>query len=612
MRHLRFILFITVTIQFQAYTQEKDSISITLQPIVITANRMPTDARLVNRSIDVVDDLLLKNLPLQSVEDALQQCANVSVESRGAFGVQTDISIRGTLFSQNTILLNGMSINDPQTAHYSFNLPVSLEMIDRVEVLRGPGSAQYGANALGGVINVITKVPAETSISLHASGGEYGLVGGEVLAQYADASFHSINSISYKKSDGYHIDTDFLFQTITTANEIDLTNGKLSIAGGYEKKDYGAFEFYTPGKPLPSHESLQTGFADVSFSTQGSPLTLTPRISYRRNTDQFILTLSAPSYYMNQTSTDVIQGEVTARTQLAEHIASTCGIYMMWDDIISTFEGNHTRTDGALFASFITDLQPWIIDASLRFDAHSDYGNVVCPSISLGYQFGTSGKMYATIGKAFRAPSYTELYIDDGFNIGNPTLQPEIGWTYEIGGSYLLFSSVRFSSALFQNYQEHVIDYVQYNSTDIKFYAINFENVDNLGAEVSLRWDVLHNSGNDVGLNHIFVSYSYLYSQISHDSVFMMKYSNNYPRHQISCSAIGTLPLSLSGSIGIVHKVKASGDSYTLLSANLAEQVGRIILSVRGTNLLNQSYEENIGVPLPGRWLWLYAEFKIL
>ena len=612
MGYFSFFLLFVLILYCEAHAQNEDSVSVALQPIIVTTNRMPTDARLVNRSIDVVDDVLLKNLPLQTVEDVLQQTANVSVESRGVFGVQTDISMRGTLFSQNTILLNGTSINDPQTAHYNFNLPVSLEMIDRIEVIRGPGSAQYGANAFGGVINVITKVPEETSVSLNALGGENGLVGGEVLTQYADASFHSINSISYKKSDGYREDTDFLFQTITSANEIDLPGGKLLFTGGYENKNYGAFEFYTPGIPLPSHEALQTGFVDVSFSTEGSPITITPRLSYRRNTDQFILTLSAPSFYTAQTTTDVVQGEVSARAQVAEHISFIGGASLMWDDIISNYEGTHARTDGALFASLLADLQPWIIDASLRLDANSEYGNIICPSISTGYQFGTAGKIYATVGKAFRAPSYTELYINDGFNVGNPNLKPEIGWTYEMGGSYQLFSSIHFSSALFLNDQNNVIDYVEYNSTDTKYYAVNFYHVVIRGAEVSLRWDDTHSSDADVAIKHVNVSYGYLDSQIGHDSVYATKYSNNYPRHQISGSVIGTLPLSLSGSIGVVHKMKVSGDSYTLLDARLSKQIGRIALNVSGTNLLNQSYEENIGVPMPGRWLWAGIELKVL
>jgi iron complex outermembrane receptor protein len=612
LRYCPFFLLLALIVCYGTHAQDTDSIAVALQPIVVTANRMPTDARLVNRAIDVVDDVLLKNLPLQTIEDVLQQTANVSVASRGAFGVQTDISMRGTLFSQNTILLNGMSVNDPQTAHYNFNLPVSLKMIDRIEVLRGPGSAQYGANAFGGVINVITKVPEETSVSLNVFGGENGLVGGEVLTQYADASFHSMNSISYKKSDGYHVDTDFLIQTLTSANEIDLPGGKLSFIGGYEKKDYGAFEFYTPGIPLPSHESLQTGFADVSFSTEGSLLTVTPRMSYRRNTDQFILTLFAPSFYTGQTTTDVVQGEVTARTQLTQHIAFTGGTSLMWDDIISNYEGVHARTDGAIFASFVGDLQPWIINGSLRFDAHSAYGKIFCPSISAGYQFGTTGKIYATAGKAFRAPSYTELYINDGFNVGNPHLRPEIGWTYEIGGSCLLFSSIRFSSAFFLNDQDNVIDYVEYNSTDTKYYAVNFYHVDIRGTEVSLRWDNIHFSDADVAIKHVGAAYGYLDSRISHDSVYAAKYSNNYPRHQISGSVVATLPFSLSGSMDVVYKVKVSGDSYILLDARLTKQIGRIVLNVSGTNLLNQSYEEIVGVPLPGRWLWAGFELKVL
>jgi iron complex outermembrane receptor protein len=519
--------------------------------------------------------------------------------------------MRGTLFSQNTVLVNGLSLNDPQTAHYNFNLPFSASTIDRIEILRGPGSSQYGANAFGGVVNVITKIPEETTASIQIMGGENGLVGGEVTAQYADATLHSMNSVSYKKSDGYHLDTDFLSQAITTSNRINASAGQFSITGGYEKKDYGAFDFYTPGKNLQSREALQTGFADAAFSTQGSMFTLTPSIQYRRNTDQFILTVTSPSFYTNNTATDVLQCQVVAQAKLFDNVTLTGGTSILRDDIISTYEGDHSRNNGALFASAAAALQRWTFDASLRFDANSDYGNVLCPSVSAGYELGTRGNIYATASKAFREPSYTELYINDGFNIGNPGLQPELGWSYEAGGSYRLFPALRLSSAIFQNDEKDLIDYVMYQENDAQYHAVNFESAVLRGAEMSFRWDRPEAAGNEPALRSFLFSYSYLDSHIEHDSVYAAKYSNNYARHQISCTLVGSLPLSLSGSIGIVYKRKAAGDSYTLADASLTEHAGDLALGLRGTNLFNQSYEENPGVPMPGRWMWLVMNYKL-
>ena len=589
----------------------QDSVQYHANPVIVTATRIATDEQKLNRSVDVADESLLGDLALPSVGDVLQRFANISVESRGAFGMQTDFSIRGTLFSQNTILVNGLSLNDPQTAHYNFNLPLSASMIDRIEILRGPGSSQYGANAFGGVVNVITKIPEESTASVQVMGGENGLVGGEVTAQYADASVHSINSVSFKKSDGYHLDTDFLSQAITTSNRIDAAAGQISLTGGYEKKDYGAFDFYTPGKNLQSREALQTGFADASFSMQSSLFTLTPSVQYRRNTDQFILTITSPAYYTNNSATDVFQCEVIAQMKMSDNVTVTGGTSMLWDDIISTYEGDHTRNNGSLFASAAAAFQRWTFDGSLRFDANSDYGDVVCPSLSAGYELGTRGKIYAAVSRAFREPSYTELYINDGFNAGNPGLRPELGWSYEAGGSYRLFPSIRLTSAIFQNDQKNLIDYVMYQANDPQYHAVNFESAVLRGAELSLRWNRTEGTSNEPALRSFLFTYGYLDSQIKHDSVYAAKYSNNYPRHQVSCTIVGTLPLSLSGSIGIVYKRKAAGNSYTLADASLTEHAGDFGLGLRGTNLLNQSYEENPGVPMPGRWIWLVLDYKL-
>ncbi len=229
--------------------QAQDSVQYHANPIIVTATRIAADEQMLDRSVDIAGESLLGELALSSVEDVLQHFANISVESRGIFGMQTDISMRGSLFSQNTILLNGLSINDPQTAHYNFNLPFSASTIDRIEILRGPGSSQYGANAFGGVVNVITKIPEETTASVQIMGGENGLVGGEVTAQYADATLHSMNSVSYKKSDGYHLDTDFLSQAITTSNRIDaICRTVLDNRGIMKKKITARLIFIRRGK----------------------------------------------------------------------------------------------------------------------------------------------------------------------------------------------------------------------------------------------------------------------------------------------------------------------------------------------------------------------------
>ncbi len=134
-----------------------------------------------------------------------------------------------------------------------------------------------------------------------------------------------------------------------------------------------------------------------------------------------------------------------------------------------------------------------------------------------------------------------------------------------------------------------------YQENDAQYHAVNFESAILRGAELSLRWDRPEAAGNEPALRSFLFSYSYLDSHIEHDSVYAAKYSNNYARHQISCTLVGACRFLFPVPSGIVYKRKAAGDSYTLADASLTEHAGDFSLSLRGTNLLNQSYEENPG-----------------
>lgn len=590
--------------------QETDSVVTTVQPIIVTANRIPTVVRYVNRSIAIIGESSLAQGALTSTEEALQQTPNISVQSRGLFGVQTDLSIRGTLFSQNALLLNGSRIDDPQTAHHNFNLPISMDMIERIEILRGPGSAQYGANAFGGVINMITRVPEHTSVFLQTMGGQYGLVGGTLHAELAGSSLRSLNSLQYKKTDGYHEDTDFSLGSFSTSNEIDLPHGQFTFLGGYAQKEFGAYDFYSPGAHKPSREWTKTGYVNLGFSHSFPSMKVMPRVSYRRHDDRFMDDERTPEKNVNEHTTHVVQAEVVTAAQLSENATILGGTDLTQDYIRSNVYGDHQRRDVGVFTSFLFNPLPWTFDGALRFDDHSGYGSVVCPTAGVGYLFSEHGKLYATVGRAFRTPTYTELYIHTSQIHGDSRLKPELGWSYEIGSTYILAPSLSIATSLFQNEQKDLIDYVKFSSTDI-FHAVNFTRARIRGLEFSLQWD--HPAGTDHAsiLQQASFSYGYLDSRVQRDSVYSARYSFIHPRHQISASLLGLLPFTITGSIGMVYKRKLDGTSYTLLDARVSKRLELFTIGISGTNLLNQSYEEIVGVPLPRRWMWATIELRV-
>jgi hypothetical protein len=168
MKGFPFLLLLICLIQFRVAAQEKDSITVAMQPIVVTASRIPTNSLYVSRTIDIIDEELIKTLGVTSVEELLQRESNVDIQPRGIFGVQSDVSIRGALFGQQLILLNSVRMNDAQTAHHNFDLPISLDQIERIEVLKGAGSALYGPDAYGTTIFLLPVFIHQTPLSTGA------------------------------------------------------------------------------------------------------------------------------------------------------------------------------------------------------------------------------------------------------------------------------------------------------------------------------------------------------------------------------------------------------------------------------------------------------------
>jgi len=129
---------------------------LTLEQIIISAERTPVQFEQLKRSIQVISKKEIEQMPVRNISELLSYALNTDVRSRGSFGMQADISVRGGSFDQTLVLLNGMNISDPQTGHHSMDIPVDLASINRIEILKGPGARIFGPNAFNGVINTFT------------------------------------------------------------------------------------------------------------------------------------------------------------------------------------------------------------------------------------------------------------------------------------------------------------------------------------------------------------------------------------------------------------------------------------------------------------------------
>jgi hypothetical protein len=183
-----------------------------------------------------------------------------------------------------------------------------------------------------------------------------------------------------------------------------------------------------------------------------------------------------------------------------------------------------------------------------------------------------------------------------------------------VGYEYGTFWNFKFS--LFERDQTNLIDYVRYLSTDTQSVAKNFTSAKTRGIDAGVYWfseslEAEIRNQTNISIQDIGFSYEYLDSRIDRGNIFSSRYAFTHPRHRISARTSATFPYAVKISLDAVHNIKLNNDNYTLLDARMAKHFTSFIIFIRGTNLLNQSYEEIVGVPLPGRWLWAGIEFKL-
>ena len=144
------------------------------ESIVVTGTFDAIPLEEADRAVRVLPLDSARQLLAPSLADALRLDPSLDLRSRAPGGVQADLSIRGGSFGQTLVMLDGLRLNDPQSGHHSLDIPVPMEAVGRLELLKGGGSAYYGSDAIGGAVNVITREPERTELRLRAAAGNFG------------------------------------------------------------------------------------------------------------------------------------------------------------------------------------------------------------------------------------------------------------------------------------------------------------------------------------------------------------------------------------------------------------------------------------------------------
>ncbi len=555
------------------------------QDVIVTATAIPVTADWNGRTVIVLTGAEIAALGIRSLSDALRLAPGVDVRARGPLDVQTDFSVRGATFGQNLVLVDGRRLNDSQSGHHNGDIPATLVGIDRIEIVTGPGSAVHGADAIGGTINFVTK--QSPHIGTSATVGQHGFVGTQFSAQGGRLPDTVGLAAWGSRSSGF--ETGREFSQGGASVRAALGRGWTADAR-HVNRNFGAKNFYGPS---PSKEWTDQTLTGANWIGTRGRWASSVRAFARNHGDHFRWDVKRPGFAENRHRTNAVEGTARLQREFASGAAFTFGGGGGGDWVRSTNLGDREYGRGFAFAEVQAPvLDKALLTAGLRADGYSSFGSALSPSVSGLIQIGPSIRLRASAARAFRVPTFTELYYRDPANQGSPDLTSEHGWSLD-GGIEWSARGWTASVTPFARWDANVIDWVRATPAEI-WRTTNVRDVRSRGVEASLtrRWAGASLRGHLSALDVDAPAHGLL-----------SKYVLEFARHSAGLSF--SLPVGgrirLAGSFD--HKHRADGQNYTLVAAKVAYAIRRAEIFIDGTNLLDRTYREIAGVSMPGRWI---------
>ncbi len=599
---MKISLFLVAAVQFSVLisstvSAQSDSVK-SLEEVVITAGRTESKYIETARSVTIISASDLQNMPARSINEILETFAGVDIRPRGVAGVQADVSIRGENFENVLILVDGVRVNDPQTGHHNLNLPVPMEEIERVEILRGPAARIHGQNAFSGVINFITKKPGESNISVKTVVGDFDFYQNQLSVSAPVKNYKQNFLLSRSSSNGYRHNTDFGINNFNYRSYIDLPKIALNTNAGYSGRNFGANAFYADIFP-DQYEETNTIFAHISAQTKGK-WQLKQNLYWRRNTDEFLLKRDNPAFYRNQHTTDVFGADVNTRRTWKLGTTSL-GAEARREQIRSTNLGDHHRYNAGIFAEHrFTIREKLHINPGFFVSWYSDYDVQFYPGMDVSYLFTKEFSAYATANRAYRVPTYTELYYKDPRNLANPNLKPEEAISYE-GGLRYSKNGFAVNAAVFEKQGTNIIDWVR-DSTTVPWQVMNYAQLTTRGTELQLVLKPVNWLGDKFFIEYFSAQYAHINSE--KDKIEKQsKYVGDYLRNQFTFSLQNKLPFGTKLRTNVRYEERIGYKSYWLADVRLMKSVENFTFFADATNLFNQKYFEFGAIPMPGRWV---------
>ena len=606
MKNIVSLVFL-IAVNVIAHSQETQ---IDLKEItVVSSPRIELPFSENSKTIQVISKEEIIESPANNVAELLQQVAGIDIRRRGVSGMQADLYIRGGGFDQTLLLIDGIKVEDAQTGHHTMNMALPIEVIERIEIIKGSASRVYGQNAFSGAINIITSKVAENMTSVSLESGSYKQQNASVTISRKNEDQSVLFHYSNNSSDGHKYNTDYKNENYFLKNSFEIKGLPIDMISSFNERKFGANGFYASPEAIDQYEETQASLLGFSTKIISNNFIIKPKLYWKRNQDMYVYLRDNPSVYRNLHITNKIGAELNGSYESNNGITGF-GVDISSIKLSSNNLGERKRTMVNLFLEHQMKFAENKIDVTpgVAFSYFSDvstnqnYQNnffrnfFMYPGIDIGYELNDDVKLYSNVGYTYRVPTYTDLFYTSPTTIGNENLKPEKAFTKEIGINYTK-DDFDFTFTLYNRDASDVIDYVK-NVESAPWEAFNIREINTKGYELGLTYNFYVAAF----LNHsIKIGYSNIKDELKQTDFNFSRYALNSLKNHLTTSYSFEIKKNLKSSIVYKYAERNSGEDYSIMDFKVSYTLKNYKLYVTGNNLFDTVYSETNLVEMPGR-----------
>ena len=564
-----------------------------LDSITIKSSRIDLPFKENSRTISIITSETINESPATNLAELLQQEAGIDIRRQGIYGMQSDLYIRGGGFDQTLLLIDGIKVEDPQTGHHTLNIALPLEVIKRIEIIKGPAARIFGQNAFTGAINIVTKSNESIKNNAGFQLGSYNQQHAATTLGTRVGTTSLMGHASVNSSEGYRYNTDFNNQNFFVKSSFNTAANPIEVLATFSERKFGGNQFYAIDAK-EQYEETQSSLVGVSTTLKKGNLKLRSHLYWKRNQDMYLYIRNNPSVYRNLHISNKIGGQINAAFR--SNIGVTgFGIDLAKVEMESNRLGHRNRWMGTLFVehrfSFLDNALDVTPGVSVGY--FSDFETNAFPGIDIGYTINERFRAYANAGYTYRTPTYNDLYYVGSRDEGNENLVPEEAISQELGLKYF-GDKMSATVAFFNRDSDNLIDYTKDNEED-KWKSNNLTSLNTRGLEVQLSAPFKLGQYNQ----SFSLGYTHLNEDLKAVRANFSKYIINSLSHHLTARLKSQFTKNLTHSFVYKFAERATGESYSVVDAQLKLLIPGLELTVTANNIFNTNYVETGIVPMP-------------